>query len=1809
MNVLNLYLKTLISNNSFINLISEQLKLFSNSIYLNTAQLKEIRKININKIRYFFVHSLTLIARHFITSSYDNILKGQEIIHSQQKGIIDLEKARKESVKILTKKIPFSIKNIKPSMIFINEDGQSISEIITCEKNSDEYNILKAIYNSDLIDESRGVIEYSKLTSKEFLIEVKKVLDLVNPIDDNDKSAPKEKGGKKLRTLENIVESYVFTGDNFIKLILISLRLRTNIPIIMMGETGCGKTSLIRIIAELKDIQMHIFNIHAGIEDKDIQNYFEEKNLFEKKNEENNEIVWVFLDEINTCNSLALITEIMMKNSCKGKKIKKNVKFIAACNPYRLFLKENEKEIIGLYDEAKHSKRKLVYNVNPLPIPLLNFVFDFGEPNQEDIKRYISNMLDQILKEIIKNNKNKAEIQIIAEKAIFDSQNFIKNNFEISSVSLREVRRWGILFEWFYKFLKMEFFKKFNFSIDKIYLYSLNLSIYLCYYIRIFNKTIRKGFCELMKESFGNDFDFEYFPKKIQNIIADSVELEKGIARNRALLENLFSIFVCLNTKIPLFIVGKPGSSKSLSFQLIFKSMRGKDSYNNFFQNFPKVYIKSYQGSLISNSKGVLKIFQRARKSLEDKKLQNEIISSIYFDEMGLAEISKNNPLKVIHSQLEYDENKEKVSFIGISNWPLDASKMNRGIHLSITDPDEEDLKFTATKIAESYNVKLAQDYNDYLTFLARTYFEYKELLKYESSKFESKNSKNIKEFHGSRDFYHLIKTISKLLIKNKFTKEKYEIENIINESIERNFGGLKNSIKLFKKLFKKYVQNINDIDEYNVMNCLRENIIDSTSRYLLIITKSSISHFLVTLILDELKKSHTFYYGSNFEDDNLKGYYSAKVLNKMQITMSKDNVMILKNLTSMYPSLYDLFNQNFKRIGNFNYARIALGESNTQNYLVNDNFRCIVLLDKNEIDEQDPPFINRFEKHIITFENLLFENQVKMSKQINQIFTSLCENNNQELKIDLKSQLLNCDLEEIQGLFYQISEKLKQKRNINEFNDEEIEINNSTANKNNNIINSAISNLNIYKEKILKKIIPTFSQDLIFFSKNTNFAQEYKEEFQIIIDIYFDDQYKHQNLKSYLEKIDSNKHIIYTFSNILDSIFKLNYSVKNKIYKSFEQRKTKNIFIEQFNSEREADEIILDFYKNNNYNLCIFHFDAYDCIHLNHINYLIEGNENNYKDVINIDSKVILFIIHLNRKKNNDNKNEEDDQVHNEYLISHLTNWKQFFVDNLSGKEIKYKEIFYSSNIDLFNNINLIDLGEELTKDLYHSFTYISYNIKINFSNFENDEYVEKVCNLINNDTKLNKLIQRLIMNKIENIKDNIIMKCFTEYNFEDNDVDFISMLIKYMKSIYNQKLVDILIHLEKNNILSTKLNNEFRNDFFDNIYEELINNLDLSIENYASFSQSINIDLILGISFPFIIPILKEINIYLNSSSLIKKYLENEDKYRSEVKDNDYFDEKNNLEYNLITEFEKKYFAKFFNGKELNLDKKKFGEILFEDYIIYYLSKSNNNKFSNKKILDFFRSLFDLFIKREEKDFHNFEKQKKDRDISFSIENISKFVLYIESYHDYIYPLCEFICSIDLNVNNFIEVYISKISLNQFKIKNNNLSYINNIFFNIFESAIYCILNISKSFKSFSDDNFHKFLNDINLFSNILNKANIELRLTLKQVLYLLDFIQVKEIFGKNGYLLKENMETYLNFLKKENEFYLIPDYLGINLRNKNENIINDEFTFLKNKLSNLKEYPDLIAKLLNNKIKISKNEEYRLKLLNILLSYYHL
>lgn len=282
-----------------------------------------------------------------------------------------------------------------------------------------------------------------------------------------------------------------------------------------------------------------------------------------------------------------------------------------------------------------------------------------------------------------------------------------------------------IFYKWFIKFLQEnnKLINRKEISYKKIQKYSLILSTYITYYIRIYEQEERNQFKMVLNKIIGSNFIS--YPNYLSKFIINEIELEPGIAKNRALLENVFTIFVCINNLIPVFICGKPGCSKTLSVQLVFKSMKGLDSNKKIFKSCPKIYQNAYQGSLNSTSKGVKSVFNKARKLIKGKG-NSKVISLVYFDEMGLAEESPNNPLKVIHSELEYDDNEQKIGFIGISNWELDASKMNRGIHLSIPEPTENDLKETAKSIVDSFNM----NYSELFGKLAVSYFKYKEYMK-----------------------------------------------------------------------------------------------------------------------------------------------------------------------------------------------------------------------------------------------------------------------------------------------------------------------------------------------------------------------------------------------------------------------------------------------------------------------------------------------------------------------------------------------------------------------------------------------------------------------------------------------------------------------------------------------------------------------------------------------------------------------------------------------------------------------------------------------------------------------------------------------------------------------------------------------------------------------------------------------------------------------------------------------------------------------------------------------------------------------
>ena len=172
-------------------------------------------------------------------------------------------------------------------------------------------------------------------------------------------------------------------------MVLIFYRIQSNIPVIIMGETGCGKTSLIRKLNEVINNEiLEKFDIHSGITDQDIISKM--KDINEKA--ENNKEIWLFFDEINTCKSMGLLSEIFCKHSFDGEELKKNIKLIGACNPYRESSRFRPQNALQ-YEDLKNNQKELVYLVNPLPFNLMHFVYYFKNIEKNTEKEYIKSIL------------------------------------------------------------------------------------------------------------------------------------------------------------------------------------------------------------------------------------------------------------------------------------------------------------------------------------------------------------------------------------------------------------------------------------------------------------------------------------------------------------------------------------------------------------------------------------------------------------------------------------------------------------------------------------------------------------------------------------------------------------------------------------------------------------------------------------------------------------------------------------------------------------------------------------------------------------------------------------------------------------------------------------------------------------------------------------------------------------------------------------------------------------------------------------------------------------------------------------------------------------------------------------------------------------------------------------------------------------------------------------------------------------------------------------------------------------------------
>jgi hypothetical protein len=139
---------------------------------------------------------------------------------------------------------------------------------------------------------------------------------------------------------------------------------------------------LIAYLAEVVGVEFYCRSLHAGITENQILEFVENGNSQAEKTEND---VWLFFDEINTCNHIGLLADLIAHRTLLGKPIHLNIRLFAACNPYRLCVKNDN--VAGL-KKTRVYKNNLVYQVHPLPDQILDYVWDYGvlKPKDEKVK-------------------------------------------------------------------------------------------------------------------------------------------------------------------------------------------------------------------------------------------------------------------------------------------------------------------------------------------------------------------------------------------------------------------------------------------------------------------------------------------------------------------------------------------------------------------------------------------------------------------------------------------------------------------------------------------------------------------------------------------------------------------------------------------------------------------------------------------------------------------------------------------------------------------------------------------------------------------------------------------------------------------------------------------------------------------------------------------------------------------------------------------------------------------------------------------------------------------------------------------------------------------------------------------------------------------------------------------------------------------------------------------------------------------------------------------------------------------------------
>ena len=454
-----------------------------------------------------------------------------------------------------------------------------------------------------------------------------------------------------------------------------------------------------------------------------------------------------------------------------------------------------------------------------------------------------------------------------------------------------------------------------------------------------------------------------------QNYWLSAIDVPDNIAKIRALRENIYAALMCSMTRTPIFILGKPGCSKSLTVSLLINALT--DPWKDELMHLASFSVQPYQGSRQSTSSSLLQVFERAlarQKKLRSLKRKTRPLALVLLDEVGLAEQSPHNPLKVLHARLEPRRAQDAVSVIAISNWELDRSKLSRGLMLACPPPSEADLREIAVAIIRAYlthETEIQKQLEKSLEPIAAAFMEI----------LQDQTPPN---FHGLRDWYGMCSFAARLLlaadvemglgseeaksgalmhaVSDALSKEAAKLvqfsrqmhlqfvpafwalemavlNNVSGNSASGALQSMLASLSQGKDAANHAIPMLRQIypEVCFASNCLDSLLGDLDGRHIMIITDSPGP--VIAWIQHRARLVGNWnpecLVGSPLEHDQVStDMYAQSMIQAAIVSMAQERrLLILQNLDIIYAALYDVFNSNYSRPSgpqSQRYCRIA---------------------------------------------------------------------------------------------------------------------------------------------------------------------------------------------------------------------------------------------------------------------------------------------------------------------------------------------------------------------------------------------------------------------------------------------------------------------------------------------------------------------------------------------------------------------------------------------------------------------------------------------------------------------------------------------------------------------------------------------------------------------------------------------------------------------------------------------------------------------------------------------------------------------